>query len=347
MPTALSIAYPFASVNADAAGGAEQVLRMIDEALLRAGWRSIVIAQEGSRVGGSLIPVPAFERIGNSERGSAYQMVREAISRALAWETIDIVHLHGIDFPKYIPPTGPPILATLHLPPEWYSREAFIPLRPNAFLNAVSLSQYRQCPPSPAILGVIENGVDIEGYPSAGARDGFALAIGRICPEKGFHLAIEACIKAECDFILGGRVFAYEEHERYFRDEIWPRLDSSRRFIGPVGRMLKADLLSRARCVLVPSLAAETSSLIAMEAMACGTAVIAFAAGALPEIVTDGKTGFVVRDVDEMATAIGRAHQIDSMECRAEAARRFRASRMTNAYIELYAKIINGGASAS
>jgi glycosyltransferase involved in cell wall biosynthesis len=189
--------------------------------------------------------------------------------------------------------------------------------------------------------------VDIKRCPAASRRGDFALALGRICPEKGFHLAIEAAVGAGCDLILGGRVFPYDEHERYFSTEILPRLDAKRRFIGPVGQTLKRELLCSARCVLIPSLAAETSSLVAMEALMCGAPVIAFRSGALSEILTHGATGFLVSDADEMAQAISQADCIDSLECRKEAAQRFTADRMTDAYIDLYENIITARANFS
>ena len=104
------------------------------------------------------------------------------------------------------------------------------------------------------------------------------MALGRICPEKGYHIALDAAARAGVPMVLAGEVFRYPAHEQYFRDEIAPRLDASRRFIGPVGLHRKRRLLSEARCLLAPSLAPETSSLVAMEALACGTPVIAFPA---------------------------------------------------------------------
>jgi glycosyltransferase involved in cell wall biosynthesis len=109
-----------------------------------------------------------------------------------------------------------------------------------------------------------------------------------------------------------------------------------RRWIGPVAGRVKRRLLAAARCVLIPSLVAETSSLVAMEALASGTPVIAWRAGALPEIVDHGKTGYIVDDVAGMAEAIYKADSIDPEACRAAARQRFARPRMLESYLALY-----------
>jgi len=117
---------------------------------------------------------------------------------------------------------------------------------------------------------------------------------------------------------------------------IRPRLDRCRRFIGPVGLARKRRLLAMARCVLVPSLASETSSLVAREALASGTPVIAFARGALTETIESGRNGFLVQDEAEMATAIGRISEINPEACRRTARQRLSLQRMTQSYLSAY-----------
>jgi glycosyltransferase involved in cell wall biosynthesis len=165
--------------------------------------------------------------------------------------------------------------------------------------------------------------------------------MGRICPEKGFHFAIDAAERAGVKLVLAGSVFEYAEHRKYFDSMIAPRLNERVRFIGPVGGKRKCDLLAGARCLLIPSLVDETSSLAAMEAMAAGTPVIAWRSGALTEIVADGRTGFLVSSVEEMSDAIARVESIDRKECRREAEERFDAWRMFSRYRSLYESVAN------
>lgn len=341
--TVLSVAYPFAQVTEDAVGGAEQVLWGLDQALVRAGHRSLVIAQEGSRVAGTLVPVPvpdgAITQDVWHQNGAA---MRGAIRYVLDRWPVDVVHLHGVDFDGYLPAPGVPALATLHLPPSWYRPSVFEIERPDTWLNPVSRSQRLASPPSPLLLDEIPNGVAVDRLRTRVARRGFAVALGRICPEKGFHHAIGAATSAGVPLALCGQVYPYPDHERYFAEQVQPRLDGLRRFVGPVGFARKRRLLSAARCLLVPSLAPETSSLVAMEALACGTPVIAFDIGALPEVVEDGRTGFIVRDEAEMADAIRRVDRIDPAECRAAARERFSIHRTAARYLELYERLAAG-----
>src|SRR3954451_10182954 len=255
----LSIAYPLAPIGPDAAGGSEQILTLLDRTLVRAGHRSVVVACEGSRAEGRLLsaPLPAGP-LDDAARAGAQERYREIIRFAMRRWDFDVIHMHSLDFHAYLPPEGPPVLVTLHLPPDWYPPHAFRPARPNTWLHCVSASQSRNCPVSSALLPHIDNGVALAAFEPRVSKRNFALALGRICPEKGFHLALDAAAEADIPLIMAGQVFPYREHQQYFDTEIAPRCNgaaggSAARFIGPVGLARKRRLLAAARCLLVPS----------------------------------------------------------------------------------------------
>lgn len=341
--TVLSIAYPLAPVSPDCVGGAEQVLSALDAALTGAGHRSIVVACEGSRVAGELVTIPAppaHGPISGEVRAARQGAARQAAVQVLRTRRVDVVHMHGVDFLDCLPPPGPPLLATLHLPPDWYPAAAFDPPRPDTWVHCVSESQHRTAPGSPRLLPPIANGVPVADLGAIRlSRRGFALVLARVCPEKGLHLALDAAHAADIPLLIAGEVFPYPAHRAYFEEEVAPRLDQRRRYLGPVGFRRKRRLLAATACLLAPSLAAETSSLVAMEAAACGAPVIALRAGALPEVVEDGRTGFLVDDAAGMAAAIGRAGEINPDACRAAARRRFSRERMADAYLDRYRRL--------
>lgn len=342
----LSVAYPLAPVGADAVGGAEQILAALDEALVAAGHRSIVIACAGSRVAGELVSLPpAPASITPEAWRAAHARCRAAIRDALERAPIDLVHLHGVDFHAYLPPPGPIVLATLHLPPAWYPPEALRPARPRTYVQCVSRTQRLGCPPGARLLDEIENGVDLAALRPARAPGAYALVLGRICPEKGPHLALEAATRAGVPAVLAGKVFGFPEHEAYYRALVAPRLVPPHRFVGPVAGEAKARLVAEARCVVVSSTIDETSSLVAMEALACGTPVVAFRRGALVELVEDGVTGWLVEDtgdVEGLARAIRDAHRLDRARCRAVAEARCSRARMCARYLGRYRELALG-----
>jgi glycosyltransferase involved in cell wall biosynthesis len=338
--TILNVAYPFARVGRDAVGGAEQVLSEIDRGLVEAGHRSIVIAAAGSATAGILVSVPFDDGpIDEARRQTAWQRHRDAIVSALRRWPVDLVHLHGVDFDRYLPPAGTPTLITLHLPPGWYWPRSLAMRRPGLWLHGVSQAQHATLPSHPALLTPIGNGVPVEALQARHAKRRFALLLARICPEKGIHLALEAAHRAKMPLLIAGQVFAYPEHQRYFAEKVAPLLDRERRLIGPVGFARKRRLLNAAQCLLVPSLAPETSSLVAMEALACGTPVVAMNTGALPEVLEHGRTGILVASGEEMAEAMQRAPQLDPALCRETAQRRFSRNAMVAHYLARYAAL--------
>lgn len=346
MLTILQAGYPFAPVTPDAVGGAEQVLVALDRALVACGCRSIVVAPHGSRCCGELCasPLPAgpltgeVQHVGRRAFGDAIAAARDALAP-------DVIHLHGTDVAEYLPEPGEaPIVVTLHLWPTRYPRALFTAPREDVQFVCVSEAQRAACPNRRACR-TIPNGVDLAFFHGdAGGRGprSTVLLLGRICPEKAFHLAMDAAEEAGLDVAIAGQVFPYEEHEAYFREEVEPRLGPRARFLGPLDRLRTRDALATAACVAVPSTVPETSSLAAMEALACGTPVVAFRTPALAELVEDGLTGFLIDTVDEMAEAFRCVPALSRRGCRRAAETRCAAEAMIAGYLDLYRALAAG-----
>jgi glycosyltransferase involved in cell wall biosynthesis len=339
----LNVAYPFAPVTADPVGGAEQVLSMLDRAVIAAGGRSVVLAAEGSSPAGELEPIAQPEgAIDAAGREAVHAALRVQLDAAIDRVRPDVVHLHGIDFSHYLPADGPPALVTLHLPLDWYPASALAPLRSRTWLTPVSRDQARRRPTGARLTRPIENGVCLEAFTPRRKHD-YAVALGRICPEKGFHHALDAARAADMPLLLAGSVFPYTDHIRYFEREIRPRLDRRRRWIGPVSGRAKRRLLGSARCLIAPSLAPETSSLVAREALAAGAPVVALRSGALVDVVEPGRTGILVEAPEALPEALVAAASLDPRECRRAAERRFSDRTMIASYLAVYATLAAGG----
>lgn len=338
--TVLTVAYPFVPIGPDAVGGTEQIATAMDRAVTAAGHRSLVVACAGSHVTGTLFAVPPCPPCLTPESIAAQQArMRDAVAAALAAAPVDLVHMHGIDFADYLAPPGPPLLATYHLPVGWYPSHALTLDRDRSWTQCVSASQERDLWPHPQLLPHIPNGIPLDAFARPARRDGYALMLARICVEKGVHDALDAAEMAGVPLVIAGEISAHQAHKDYFADQVAPRLGTRACFLGPVGLARKAELLAGATCLLVPSTAPETSSLVSMEAAAAGVPVIAFRSGALPEVVEQGRTGFLVDDVPAMAAAIPQAAHIAPETCRTVAAERFCVHRMTRRTLDRYAAL--------
>lgn len=361
-PVILSIAYPYAPIGGSAVGGAEVILSQIEAALPSLGFESVVVAHAESQPQGRLYPttVPAGE-ITDALRAEVERSQQHAIDRAIVENPVALVHMHGLDFHRYCIPTHLPVLVTLHLPPSWYPGSIW-DLPANFHLLCVSETERQACPAAVReAISVVPNGVPLPDASVLRTEGRYALMLARICAEKNLHVGLDAARLAGMPAMLAGEVFPYEAHQRYFTAEIEPRLTRSgvaheqrapedspamadARFLGPITGGAKSRLLARAACLLLPSLAPETSSLVAMEALAAGVPVIAMASGAVPEIVEHGRTGFLLDPrlgsgaaaARAMADAIAHLGEIDRKACRIAAEERFGLDRMLHAYAALY-----------
>jgi glycosyltransferase involved in cell wall biosynthesis len=334
----LNVAFPFAPVRSDCAGGAEQILLLIDENLVKCGHQSTVVATNNSIISGNLIPLPKVKDIViESEKIVVYNLVKKSLHFVIQSNKIDCIHFHGIDFYNYLPVTEIPCLITLHLPTQWYPLHFLKNTESNIFFNFVSEAQRNSAPSSLQGYPVIENGVRISAKVSKCVKSNYLLCVGRICPEKGFDIGLRVAKKAKQSLYIAGQVFPYETHIDYFKKEIFPELDGvNYRFIGALDINIKMEMIAKARCVLIPSLVDETSSLVAMEALSCGTPVVAFNRGALSSIIEHGKTGFICNTEDEMIEAIDNINLIDTDVCIQTAKERFSCEKMIGKYFHFY-----------
>jgi glycosyltransferase involved in cell wall biosynthesis len=343
----LSVAYPFAPVGPDAVGGVEQVVAAIDAALVAGGQRSTLLAGQGSRAAGRLVSVDVGSGELSSERLEAgRRRYLQTLQALLADQDFDLLHFHGCDCGAYLCEGSlskePVKLVTLHVPSDWYDGKLFRPELGLRF-SCVSAWQRERLQAQLEVCATIENGVDLDRWRPLGEPPAdYALCLGRISPEKGFDRALRAARDAGVPLLLAGQVFPYPDHLRHFAEQIAPLLDGKRRFLGPVSGDAKRQLLGRARCLLVTSRVPETSSLVAMEALACGTPVLVAGPGAPASLIEEGVTGLVVEGERELASALERVHTLDRAACRASAELRFDVRQTTRRYLELYHELVNG-----
>lgn len=352
--TVLTVASPFAAVGADPEneGTAEQVAGAIDAALVRAGHRSVVIAPEDSTVVGTLIPLA---RVHGGAHGQAPdERAQAAVLRRLATVVAgavenhapDLVHIHVKGFDVLLPPQDVPVLVTLYQPLDRYRPEALALPRANLHLQPVSAAQVRGAA-GLNLLPPLEIGVAVDRLHIRVPKRRFAVCLGDIEPDMGFHIALDAARQIDMQLLLCGGLSRNAEEQRYLQEEIRPRLDPKRRFLGRIGFGRKRWMLGAARCLLAPSLVSEPTPVAALEALACGTPVVAFPTGALADLVEPGVTGFLVKDAEEMARAIEDCEGLDPDACRAAARACYSLDGMTERYLARFEELVAGRARAA
>jgi glycosyltransferase involved in cell wall biosynthesis len=232
-----------------------------------------------------------------------------------------------------------PVVHTLHGP----FVDATIPIYQRhghkATLVAISRSQAASAPAGVRIAGIVSNPIVVDDWPRCSEKHDYLLWVGRMDPVKGAHLAIEAARLAGRRLVLAGPV--QPGQERYFREDIEPHIDGAHvQYVGEVGGVTKTNLFANAAAFLMPVRWREPFGMVMIEALACGTPVIAFPEGAASEIVIDGENGFLVAEPYEMADAVKRLGSIDPLRCRASVAERYDVSVTAAGYEHVYREAI-------
>lgn len=232
-----------------------------------------------------------------------------------------------------------PLVITIHTP-LFPMKQDYLLSFPRVHLVTVSAFQQRQLEGHPH-LHLIPHGLNLPDYPFQAAKEDFLLFLGRIYPDKGLHTAIRLAREAGIRLIIAGPVF--EPDRPYFDQQIRDHIDGGRIvYLGPADHARKVDLMKRARGLVLPLEVDETFGLAMIEAMACGTPVLAYDRGAVPEVVAQGETGFAAKTYEELRDSLPRLATLDPHRCRGHVALNFSRDRMVTAYLELYAEMGRG-----
>jgi glycosyltransferase involved in cell wall biosynthesis len=258
------------------------------------------------------------------------------VSHALARSgEFDIVHNHLDWLPlAFAEHCRSPLVTTVH----GFSSSKILPAYRASRSSFVSISDADRSPELD-YAATVYHGVDTGGLPYAPSGGPGLVSFGRIHPDKGTHTAIEIARRAGRPLTVCGIV----QDEQYFTEQVAPHIDDDRVvFLGAVGPQRRGKILGGAAALLHPIDFDEPFGLSVVESMICGTPVVAYDRGSMPEVVDEGVTGYLVHDVDQAVAAVGRLGAIDRAGCRAHATQRFSADRMVADYLAVYERLISG-----
>jgi glycosyltransferase involved in cell wall biosynthesis len=324
-------------------GGTERVVAHLCDALVELGHEVTLFAADGAQTKARLVAVRdqairLDSALLKSDLGAHFTLLSEV--KRLA-RHFDVLHFHVdlLHFPMFEPEASKTV-TTVHgrldlkdLAPVYRRWSSF-------GLVSISNSQRRQRPEA-NWLATIGHGVPSHRYPLNAHPEGmpYLAFLGRLCPEKRPDVAIRLALRARIPLRIAAKVDAVDV--LYFDTYIRPLLqDPLIEYIGEIGDERKAEFLGNARALLFPIAWPEPFGLVMIEAMACGTPIIAWKCGAVPEVIDDGVTGFIVNSEDEALAAIARVSDVDRRCVRAVFERRFTATMMASAYLEVYVRLL-------
>jgi glycosyltransferase involved in cell wall biosynthesis len=262
--------------------------------------------------------------------------ISEVFERAAEF---DLIHNHYDFLPlTYSALVDTPVLTTIH----GFSSPSIIPVykKYNACTHYVAISEADKSPELDYIA-TIHHGIDITQFPFFKAEGKYLLFFGRIHPDKGVREAIHVAQRVGTKLVIAGII----QDQDYFATQVEPHIDGKTvEYLGSVGPDQRADVLGHALALLHLISFDEPFGLSMVESMACGTPVIAFARGSIPEIIRDGETGYIVEDIEGAINAVATVRTIDRSICRADVEKRFTSTRMAHDYVGVYEKIMNLGA---
>lgn len=313
----------------------EQVASTITDGLLDRGIEVTLFATQDSLTRGNLgsvCPKPYAEDASLDPKVWECLHISHLMERA---GEFDIIHNHFDFLPlTYSRLINTPMITTIH----GFSSPQILPVyqkynNSTAYISISNADRHTGL----KYLQTIYHGIHHEEFTFSDKEENYLLYFGRIHPDKGTHTAIEIAKSSGITLKIAGLI----QDQDYFNTLIKPHIDSGQvRYEGNAGPVLRTRLLGNARAMLHPINFEEPFGLSVVESMMCGTPVIAFSRGSMPELIIDGKTGFLVNDVKEAVEAVKNTGKIDPQTCRNHAVQNFGRERMIDEYIGAYEKVI-------
>lgn len=335
------LAPPWIAVPPEGYGGTEWVVEQLCDGLPARGHEVVLYATGDSHTAAelrALFPRQMPELMQKTSIDVCH--VAFALDDIVADGGFDLVHDHsGFLVPAFCRHLDlPPVLHTIHCAFDAGTTAFYAQFGTAVTYNAISEYQRSRGPDGMDWAGVVYNAVAVEQWPFVPEKDDYLLAFGRVCEAKGFHLSIEAARRTGRRLIMAGVV--QEQYAEYFHERVQPHVDGEQIvFEGEVSSERKRDLFAHAHAFLFPIMWPEPFGLVMIEALATGTPVVALRQGSVPEVIEDGRTGFVCDDVDGFVAAIDRVGEIDPAVCRREVERRFSVERMVSDYEAIYLRL--------
>jgi len=337
------LAPPWIPVPPTRYGGTESVIDRLARGLVRQGHEVLVWT-----TGDATCPVLRgwhHERADRDRLGATtveISHVARGYEAFYEWQA-DIVHDHTLLGPL-LHAGDVPIVTTNHGPFADGLDDLYEVLSPRVPIVAISADQARRAG-GIAVSAVIHHGIDLDDFPQgAGLGDAegpYVLFLGRATESKGVHIAARVAARAGLRLIIAAKIQEPEEHA-YFETAVRPLLGNRLVYVGEVGPLARLRLLQGATALLNPIQWPEPFGLVMIEALACGTPVVAFARGAATEIVEDGVTGFLAANEEEMVKLVGHITVLDRARCRRSVELRFATDRMVDDHISFYRRIVAG-----
>ena len=252
----------------------------------------------------------------------------------------DILHFHhpetGMPYARLFPKV--PVIYTLHDPiTGWWHELIHMYHTPNQFYVSISNNQ-RLPAPELQFIGTVHNGIDIDHFPFSNEHEDYLLFVGRIVPDKGVDQAITLAKKTKHKLYIIGPTF--NDQLYYFEHKIKPHLNDQIQYLGFMDKNKIVKYFKGAKAFIMPIQWEEPFGLTMIEAMACGTPVIGYRRGSVPEVVAHAKTGFVVDTMKEMVEAVGKIDKIDRYKCREHVVEHFSIEVMTKGYESAYKNVL-------